>query len=199
MDYTPGVDGHASNHTDVAPTRETQEADDFGTMDYRPTAEGESEGTGANVGDNGTRKAGSANTERLSQRDNRRAHRPERLPQVPGYQVLDRLGKGGMGIVYKARHLKLRRLVALKIIREREHAPTQTELERFLAEARVVARFRHPNLVQIDEIGEHEGRPFLSLELVEGGDLHKKLAGTPQPPAEATAQLEIVARAIEFL
>jgi len=90
-----------------------------------------------------------------------------RLTSFGDYEVLEELGRGGMGVVYKARHTKLNRLVALKMILAGEHASTEHKA-RFLAEARAVARFQHPHIVQIHEIGEHEGRPYFSLEFVEG-------------------------------
>ncbi len=82
---------------------------------------------------------------------------------VAGYEVLGELGRGGMGVVYKARHVKLGRLVALKMILVAEHAG-QAERARFQTEAEAVARLQHPNIVQIYEIGEQDGRPFFSLE-----------------------------------
>jgi serine/threonine-protein kinase len=105
------------------------------------------------------------------------------------------LGGGGMGIVYQARHVRLKRLVALKMIRGVEPHGTQ-EQERFRVEAEVVARLQHPNVVQIFEVGEAEGRPFLALEYVEGGSLANKLAGTPLPAREAAQLAETMACAV---
>src|SRR5262249_11506090 len=121
------------------------------------------------------------------------------LPEVPGYEVLGPLGQGGMGVVYKARHLKLQRLVALKMIRPgREFAQDSTRREYFFAEARTVAQFQHPNLVQIFEIGDLNGQPYFSLELLEGGNLGQKLAGNPQPAGQAAALVETLARAVDY-
>src|SRR5262249_10808444 len=114
---------------------------------------------------------------------------------VPGYEILEELGRGGMGVVYKARQVSLRRLVALKMIRSGAHAGPQ-ELERFRAEAEAAARLRHPNIVQIYEVGEQSGLPFFSLEYVEGGSLARRLAGTPLPAREAAALVEVLARAV---
>src|SRR5207247_3489293 len=111
------------------------------------------------------------------------------LPLVPGYEILRELGQGGMGIVYEARDLQLQRLVALKMIRPGRDV-SQGALARFLAEARAVAQFKHAHLVQIYEIDEHEGQPYLSLELVEGGSLKRRLAGTPQTATAAAARSE---------
>jgi hypothetical protein len=114
---------------------------------------------------------------------------------VPGYDILRELGRGGMGVVYQARHLGLNRLVALKMILAGGHAGPD-ELARFRGEAEAVARLKHANVVQVYDVGEAGGLPYFSLEFVEGGSLDKKLAGTPLPPTEAAALVETLARAI---
>jgi hypothetical protein len=116
-------------------------------------------------------------------------------PAVPGYEILGLLGRGGMGVVYQARDLRLRRTVALKMLLDGAHAGAQ-DLERFRAEAEAQARLRHPNIVQIYEVGEAQGRPYFALEFVEGGSLARKLAGKPQPPAAAAQLIETLARAV---
>jgi hypothetical protein len=120
---------------------------------------------------------------------------PPPAPRVPGYEVLEPLGKGGMGVVHKARHLSLGRVVALKMMRSGEVDPE--EAARFRTEARAVARLQHPNIVQIFEVGEHEARPFLAMEFCPGGNLDKKLNGAPLPPVEAARLLEALARAVQ--
>src|SRR5205823_580990 len=113
------------------------------------------------------------------------------LPTIAGYEILGELGRGGMGVVYKARHLALRRVVALKMILTGRHAGG-AEQKRFLAEAEAIARLVHPHVIQIFEIGEQEGQPFFSLEYCPGGGLDRKLNGQPLPPRDAavlTAQL----------
>ena len=105
---------------------------------------------------------------------------------VAGYEVLGVLGRGGMGVVYKARQLGLNRVVALKMILAGDHAG-DLEVARFRAEAEAVARIQHPNIIQIYEIGEEGGRPFFSLEYVDGGSLNSKIDGEPQPPREAAS------------
>src|SRR5262245_20886968 len=98
------------------------------------------------------------------------------LPQVPGYEVEAVLGHGGMGIVYEARHLRLNRPVALKMLLAGGYARPH-EIARFQLEAEAVASLRHPNIVQVYDVGDHEGRPYLAMEFVEGGSLAQKLAG----------------------
>jgi serine/threonine-protein kinase len=120
-----------------------------------------------------------------------------RLPQVPGYDVLDILGHGGMGVVYRARQRSLDRFVALKMIRN-AHVSSPAERLRFRAEALAVAQLTHPHIIQIHEIGEHDGVPYISLELVEGGTLDDWLSERPQPALEAAAFVEQVARAVQF-
>jgi WD40 repeat protein/serine/threonine protein kinase len=119
------------------------------------------------------------------------------LPTVAGYEVLAEIGRGGMGVVYRARHLALNREVALKMIRDAVLAGPQ-EVARFRAEARAAARLRHPNIVQVHDYGEADGRPFFALELVEGGSLAERCGGQPQPPRDAAALVEAVARAIHY-
>ncbi len=118
-------------------------------------------------------------------------------PKVAGYQILGELGRGGMGVVYKARQRGLHRLVALKMILAGAHAG-ELQLARFGIEAEAVARLQHPNIVQIHEVGQQEGLPYFSLEFVDGGPLDKKIAGKPQPHREAAQLIETLARAMHF-
>jgi eukaryotic-like serine/threonine-protein kinase len=117
------------------------------------------------------------------------------LRQVGDYDVLSEVGRGGMGVVYKARHRGLRRLAALKMVLAGEFASRNQEL-RFRLEAELAARVQHPNIVQVYEIGTHDDRPFLAMEWVEGGSLANRLDGKPWPPAAAAALVETLARAI---
>ena len=119
-----------------------------------------------------------------------------RFPQVPGYEILEVLGVGGMGIVYKARQHRLDRLVALKMIRAGAGARPQ-DLSRFEVEARAVAAIDHPNIIQIYEIGEHGGLPYFSLEFLAGGSLAARIDGKPQAVAESARIVEVLARAID--
>src|SRR5262245_53296206 len=119
-----------------------------------------------------------------------------RLPEIPGYDVQAMLGRGGMGIVYKARHVRLNRIVALKMLLTGAYA-ARYERERFQREAEAVASLWHPNIVHVYDVGDHDGCPFFTMEIVEGGSLAQKLMGTPQPAAQAAALLTTVARAVQ--
>ncbi|HWG43464.1 MAG TPA: protein kinase, partial [Gemmataceae bacterium] len=127
---------------------------------------------------------------------------PPRLPRVSGYVILGVLGRGGMGVVYQARHLKLNRLVALKMILSGSYAGPE-ELVRFHAEAEAVARLQHPNIVQIFDVGEHaetDGptHPFMALEYVEGGTLARKAGASPLAARDAAGIVEVLARAMHY-
>ena len=116
--------------------------------------------------------------------------------QVPGYEVLEELGRGGMGVVYKARQQSLDRMVALKMILAASHAGSASTA-RFLHEAKTIASLKHTHVVQVYEFGSHEGRPFFSLEYLEGGSLAEKLRGEPQAPAQAAKMVQTLAQAVQ--
>ncbi|MBX9584241.1 MAG: serine/threonine-protein kinase, partial [Gemmataceae bacterium] len=120
-----------------------------------------------------------------------------RGPAPPGYEILGELGRGGMGVVYKARQVKLNRIVALKMILAGGHAGAE-QLQRFQTEAEASARLQHPGIVQVYELGDHDGLPYFAIEYVEGGPLHKKTKKEPQPPELAAAITQGLARAIQF-
>jgi hypothetical protein len=119
-------------------------------------------------------------------------------PAIPGYEIQQVLGRGGMGVIYLARQERPDRLVALKMILAGDHASAD-ELARFHAEAELAARLQHPNIVAVHEVGRCQGRPYLTLEYVEGGSLagylkgHKKLK-----PRQAAELLHQLARAVQF-
>src|SRR5438477_8182843 len=114
-------------------------------------------------------------------------------PIVAGYEIISELGRGGMGVVYKARHVELGRTVALKMILSGGHAG-EAELARFRTEAEAVARLQHAGIVQIYEVGEYKGLPFFSLEYCPGGSLASQLDGTPLPPKRAAQLVKEMAR-----
>ncbi len=126
----------------------------------------------------------------------RRGPGGEPLPELPGYEILGILGAGGMGVVYKARQVRLDRLVALKMIRAGAGA-RESDLARFEAEARAVAAIDHPNIIKIYEIDEHDGLPFFALEYLAGGSLAERIAGKPVAVDEAARIVEVMAHAID--
>jgi len=118
-------------------------------------------------------------------------------PHVPGYEILTELGRGGAAVVYKARHLALGREVALKMLLARSGG-NGIAGGRFIQEAQTLARLRHPNIVQVFDIGEHAGRPFFSLELISGTSLARWLNGLPQPPRLAATIVRAAAIAVDY-
>jgi serine/threonine protein kinase len=117
-------------------------------------------------------------------------------PEVAGYDILEELGRGGMGVVYKARHLKLNRIVALKMILAGVHSGVQDQ-QRFLAEAEAVAKLQHPNIVQLYEFGQEGNLPYFTLEYMAGGSLAAKLRHGPLPAKEAAALTETLAQGMQ--
>jgi WD40 repeat protein len=116
------------------------------------------------------------------------------LPHVPGYKVFEELGRGGMGVVYKARQVSLNRLVALKML---PAAPATTEqVGRFRAEAEALARLHNPNIVPVYDIGECEGRPYFTMAYVAGPNLAQVLDGRPQDAPASARLIEVLARSI---
>jgi eukaryotic-like serine/threonine-protein kinase len=139
-----------------------------------------------------------AHAARAAKRSDDAATEPVILPapqRVRDYDILAEAGRGGMGVVYKARHRGLRRPAALKMVLAGEFASPAQKV-RFRLEAELAARVQHPNIVPVYEIGSYQGRPFLALEWVEGGSLADRLDGRPWPPGAAAALVETLARAI---
>ena len=114
---------------------------------------------------------------------------------LPGYVIHGVIARGGMGVVFKAHHLRLDRDVAVKQMLAGAHASPE-ELERFASEARAVAKLQHEGIVQIFDVGEHQGLPYFALEFVPGGSLSKKIAGKPQPVNDAAVMLRELALAM---
>ena len=117
------------------------------------------------------------------------------LPSIAGYEVLDEIGRGGMGVVYRAWQMKLHRIVAIKMILHPDYAGRDS-FARFKIEAEAIARLHHPAIVQVYESGDHEGRPFLALEFVEGGSLTARLRQEPLRAREAAELVETLAEAM---
>ena len=118
------------------------------------------------------------------------------FPSVPGYVIEAVLGRGGMGVVFRARHVRLNRLVALKMSLS-NHFPDRQERDRFQREAESVAALHHANIVQIHDVGDASGRSYFTMELVEGGTLSQKLFGTPLPARQAAELLVTLTRAVQ--
>lgn len=119
------------------------------------------------------------------------------VSSVPGYEIEGELGRGGMGVVYRAKQLGLNRAVALKMLPAGAYADPQ-ELARFLGEAEVVAAVRHPHVVQVYDFGQHAARPYFAMEHLGGGSLVNLIrAAGKLPPARAAALLEKIARGVQ--
>jgi serine/threonine-protein kinase len=122
----------------------------------------------------------------------------ERLPELPGYEVLAAVGQGGAGIVYRARDCALGREVALKMLRGGVLAGP-TGRRRFHAEAQALARLDHPHVAPIYAAGEHQGKPYFTMKYLPGGSLARHLARFGADPRAAAALVEKVARAVHYL
>lgn len=122
---------------------------------------------------------------------------PRPIPVVPGYDGLTEIGRGGMGVVYRARHQQLGRTVALKLLRAGALAGTQ-ERERFLREARAGAALQHANIVQVFDVGDDPNFPYLAMEFVSEGSLSNSLRDGPLSPREAAELVENLARAVDY-
>lgn len=116
--------------------------------------------------------------------------------QFGAYDLFEEIGRGGMGVIYRARQRSLDRFVALKMILSHSFATAET-LERFQREARAAARLRHANIVRIYEIGEHEGQQYFSMALIEGGSLRDLLNDGPLPPAIGAQIVQQLAEAVQ--
>ncbi len=118
-------------------------------------------------------------------------------PLIPGFVVLGELGRGAMGVVFEARQQGLNRPVALKVIQAWAYADPAVAA-RFRAEAETAGRFQHPHIIQVFEVGEHDGQGYLVLEYAAGGSLLQRLAREPMEPREAAALIETLARAVDY-
>lgn len=118
-------------------------------------------------------------------------------PQLAGYELLKKIAQGGMGVVFRARHLKLGRTVALKLIRSGELAG-QDEILRFHAEAEAAAQLDHPGIVAVFEAGEVAGQHFLAMAFVDGQSLWQEVQAAPLPPKRAARLIQQVAEAVQY-
>lgn len=117
---------------------------------------------------------------------------------IGNYQIVDVLGRGGMGVVFKARQLPLNRLVALKMIQSGPLAGPSAR-HRFRTEGEAIARLQHPNVIQIHDFGDVEGLPYFSMEYLEGGSLSARLAQSPLTPRQAAEMLVMLADAVNYV
>lgn len=140
---------------------------------------------------------GDDNVEHDRRRWPRKSRDARPVEPPPGYELLEEIGRGGMAVVFRARQLILNRIVALKMLTAGNVA-SQEVLARLRQEAQAVAQLQHPGVVQIHEVGEHRGLPYLSLEFVPGGTLHEWLDGQPLPPLDAARVVEQLARTTHF-
>ena len=119
------------------------------------------------------------------------------LSAIGDYELIEEIARGGMGVVYRARHRGLKRLVALKMILSGAMA-TAAERQRFLREAELAANLDHPNIVPIYEIGEHDDRPFFSMKLIEGESLSRRVSRFRDDPQAAARLVSVLARAVHY-
>src|SRR5262245_38767096 len=123
---------------------------------------------------------------------------PLGLPRHWGqYELLEVVGRGGMGVVYKARQVPLNRLVAVKIARAGPLTDASV-LARLRTEVEAIARLRHENIVGVHEYGEHDGCKYFSMEFVDGGNLADRLSAAPLPEREAADLVRVLAGAVHF-
>ena len=119
-------------------------------------------------------------------------------PSLPGYEIEHEIGRGGMGVVYKGRQISLNRPVAIKMLPSREEV-VRADHPRLADEARILARLLHPNIVQVIDVGESGGKPFIVMEFVPGGNLAQRINGTPLDPAVAAQLVELLAQAVHHV
>src|SRR6266496_1316020 len=119
------------------------------------------------------------------------------IHKLGDYELLEEIARGGMGAVYRARQISLNRLVAVKVLLAVEFA-NEASLKRFRGEAQAAGSLKHPNIVSIYEIGEHEGQPYFSMELIEGRSLAELAREKPVPARQAAQWLKTIAEAVHF-
>lgn len=123
--------------------------------------------------------------------------RPTSHAPPPGYRILDVVGRGGMGVVYRAEQLSLNRVVAVKFLLA-DRTARDVQIQRFVNEGKLLARLHHPNVVQVFEVGSLEGSPYHVMEFVSGESLDRRVGGRPQPLADVLRTVEILAQAVAY-
>lgn len=122
------------------------------------------------------------------------------LREVDDYEILERIGRGGMGEVFVARQVRLKRLVAIKFLLEEDGADSKSDLIRFRREAELMAKVSHPNVLSIFDFGDIDGRPYLVMEYVEGGDLRRQMTpGRPMSQQKVRSVVMPVGEALDYL
>lgn len=204
---TPQIEDYAATHPDLVPELRklfaaVMLADDVGIFVQKSgelTAPGHQvrrEGEAAGDGPTSLRRGKIDTPRRKGESDS--GSWVGQLPRSFGeYELLEELGRGGMGVVFKARHQSLGRIVALKMILRADVA-SDAELARFRSEAQAAARLDHPHIIPVYEVGECDGRPFYTMKLVEGTTLSQRLSAGPLPPREAATLLLSVTEAVQF-
>src|SRR5207249_11475735 len=119
------------------------------------------------------------------------------LGRIGDYELVEEIGRGGMGVVYKARQLSLGRIVAVKMILAGQFVDKKV-IQRFQAEVTTAALLQHPNIVSVHEVGIHAGQHFFSMEYVEGQSLAQLVGNRPLPPTKAAHYLKLIAEAIHY-
>jgi len=181
---SPSAEGSAS--ADGSPVAVGGAASDSTSLEHRDD-NGPRRGSGVRDG-GGDRDSGGV-------RDSGRDRDAAGLRRIGDYELEEELGRGGMGVVYRARQRSLGRTAALKLILRGELASNE-DRARFLAEARAAAQLAHPHIVPVYEVGEHDGQPYFSMQFIGGETLAQRLVHGPLPPQTAAALLAPVCRAI---
>ncbi|WP_345685296.1 serine/threonine-protein kinase [Novipirellula caenicola] len=141
---------------------------------------------------------GTANGPNLNADGSSGRWRSLQLPtEIGDYELIEEIGRGGMGVVFRARQISLDREVAVKMIL-RGRLASDTDMQRFLAEASATAKLDHPSIVPVYEVGDVDGRPFFSMKYIDGITLAERVADGPMPQREAAQLVATVARAIQF-
>lgn len=182
-ELTCPVCGESGSHTDVGPTSAGTEFDESMSPAVIPPLV-----PASTILPSGMRPGGGKQPRESADPD---------MSGVPDYEIVGELGRGGMGVVYLARHKQLKRLVALKVIRG-DVAADDEALARFRREAEAIARLQHPGIVQIHDFGTHRGSPYLALEYIDGENLAEQLRGAIMMPRLAAALVESLARTVHY-